>query len=100
MNPVRARLTSDPFAWRRSSAVAYLAGQDDVLVNVAPLLEMMGDWRQFLMHSPADDDRNDLRKQARTGRPLGGDRFLQHLENTLSRVLRKQKPGPKVKKPE
>jgi putative transposase len=98
LNPVRARLTADPFAWRWSSAAAHLAGQDDSLVKVAPLLEMAGDWRQFLLESPADEVMNDLRKHERTGRPLGRDRFLQQLEDTLSRVLRKKKPGPKGKK--
>lgn len=98
LNPVRARLTADPFAWRWSSASAHLAGQDDSLVKVAPLLEMAGDWRQFLLESPADDMMNELRKHERTGRPLGREHFLQHLEDTLSRVLRKQKPGPKDKK--
>ena len=96
LNPVRAGLTADPFAWRWSSAAAHLAGQDDSLVKVAALLEMVGDWRQFLLESPANDMMNDLRKHERTGRPLGRESFLQRLENTLSRVLRKQKPGPKV----
>ena len=59
---------------------------------------MVGDWRTFLLESPANDVMNDLRKHERTGRPLGRESFLQHLENTLSRVLRKQKPGPKGKK--
>ena len=95
LNPVRAGLTADPFAWRWSSAAAHLAGQDDSLVKVAALLEMVGDWRQFLLESPANDMMNDLRKHERTGRPLGRESFLQRLENSLSRVLRKQKPGPK-----
>jgi len=98
LNPVRAGLTADPFAWHWSSAAAHLAGQDDSLVKVAALLEMVGDWRQFLLESPANDMMNDLRKHERTGRPLGRESFLQRLENTLSRVLRKQKPGPKGKK--
>ena len=97
LNPVRAGLTADPFAWRWSSAAAHLAGQDDSLVKVAPLLEMIGDWKQFLREFPANDMMNDLRKHERTGRPLGRESFLQRLENALSRVLRKQKPGPKGK---
>ena len=69
LNPVRARLTGAPFAWRWSSATAHLAGQDNSLVKVAPLLEMAGDWSQFLLESPADDVMNDLRKHERTGSP-------------------------------
>ena len=61
LNPVRAGLTADPFAWRWSSAAAHLAGQDDSLVKVAALLEMVGDWRQFLLGIPGE--RHDERPQ-------------------------------------
>lgn len=97
LNPIRAGLTADPFAWRWSSAAAHLAGQDDTLVKVAPLLELAGDWRRFLWESTADDLVNDLRKHEKTGRPLGSGGFLRQLEETLNRILRKQKPGPKGK---
>jgi len=49
MNPVRARrLVSDPYAWQWSSAQAHAAGKDDLLVRVEPLLEIVGNWQQFL----------------------------------------------------
>jgi len=98
LNPVRAGLTGDPFAWRWSSAAAHLAGQDDTLVKVAPLLELVDDWRQFLSESATDAAVNELRKHERTGRPLGSGNFLRQLEETLNRILRKQKPGPKGKR--
>ena len=44
LNPVRARLVSKAEDWPWSSARAHLAGQDDPLVKVGPLLAMIGDW--------------------------------------------------------
>ncbi len=44
MNPVRARLVDDPASWKWSSASAHLAGQDDQLVRVSPLLATGSDF--------------------------------------------------------
>ncbi len=43
MNPVRANLTPDPYAWKWSSAKAHADGTDDILVKVSPLLQTVGD---------------------------------------------------------
>jgi len=94
MNPVRARLASDPYAWQWSSARAHAAGKDDMLVKVEPLLEMVGEWRQFL--SDADEeDADKIRGHERTGRALGGDSFLDSLESTLQRKVKPRKAGRK-----
>lgn len=53
MNPVRARLVARPQDWPWSSARAHLAGRDDGLVTVAPLLERIGDFAQFLADGEA-----------------------------------------------
>jgi len=37
-----------------------------------------------------------LRKHERIGRPLGNERFVDKLEVTLGRILRRQKPGRKT----
>ncbi|GEM_PF-2757267 len=36
------------------------------------------------------------RHHERTGRPLGGQDFIERLEERLGRFLRKRKPGPKT----
>ena len=96
MNPVRANLTADPYAWRWSSAKAHAEGKDDILVNVSPLLEMVGDWRSFL--SEADEEDTDkIRRHERTGRALGNDTFLDSLELSLMRPVKRQKAGRKKK---
>lgn len=95
MNPVLIGLARSPEDYRWSSARAHLEGKDDTLVKVGPLLEMAGDWQAFLA-SPADVDADHLRQHERTGRPLGGEVFVERLEADLNRTLRPKRPGPKT----
>ena len=85
LNPVRAGLVRRPASWKWSSAGAHLNGEDDKLVRVAPLLEAVGDWKSFLAAGLRDDDLEAIRKHEKTGRPLGGNDFLDRLERTLGR---------------
>jgi putative transposase len=94
MNPVAAQLASHPADYPWSSAAAHLAGVDDPLVKVEPLLALVPDWAKFLqLTSPEEVE--TLQRHERTGRPLGNDSFIGDLETALGRVLRPQKPGPK-----
>jgi len=78
MNPVTVNMVERPEDYLWSSARAHLAGQDDDLVKVQPLLEMVGNWHNFL--SPlSDQDRELMQKHERTGRPLGKASFVDHL---------------------
>jgi putative transposase len=95
LNPVRAGLVETPRAWRHSSARAHLAGKDDRLAKVKPLLDMAGDWGEFLAGGAQAGLARAIRRHERTGRPLGGDTFVEGLEKALGRVLRRQRPGPK-----
>ena len=70
-------------------------GEDDDLVNVSPLLEIAGDWGDFLSEDISEQERNELRRYERNGRPLGSEHFVQKVEKELGRMLRPQKPGPK-----
>ena len=97
MNPVRARLVREPHSWRWSSATAHFTGMDDGLVKVAPLLEMVGDWKNFL-YSGNEEEMAQIRKHERTGRPLGDETFVKKLEALLGRTLKRKKPGPKMKR--
>jgi len=97
MNPVRAHLAPDAASWPWSSAHAHVAGTDDDLVKVAPLLEIAGDWGLFLAGAEAEEQMNDIRKHERTGRPLGSEGFVEKLESVLERILKRGKPGPKGK---
>jgi len=95
LNPVRARLTAQAGDYRWSSAAAHLAGRDDGLARVRPLLDLVPKWGEFLACPPDADEADAIRSHARTGRPLGDDAFLDRLERFLNRPLRPLKRGPK-----
>ena len=95
LNPVRAGIVDRPEDYRWSSAPAHISGKDDDLVRTAQLIEMVGDWREFLSDGLDERDAEELRSHERTGRPLGSEGFVEKLEDALDRVLRKKKPGPK-----
>jgi len=98
LNPVRARLCRAPWRWRWSSAAAHVAGHDDGLVRVAPLLKRVKDWREFLTEALEVDDAELLRRHERTGRPLGQPAFLDRIEKMLGRIVRPAKRGRKPKR--
>lgn len=93
LNPVKSGLVSNPDGYRWSSAKAHLEGQDDDLVKVKPLLKMVEDWRQFLAVHVGEEEYAIMRRHERTGRPLGGKRFIEGLEGKLARILAPQKGG-------
>jgi putative transposase len=97
LNPVRARLARRARDWRWSSARAHLAGEDDGLVGVRPLLKLAPDWAAFLAAGLDAADHAAIRAGERTGRPLGSARFLARLERRLDRPLARRKPGRKPK---
>ncbi len=97
LNPVRAKLCRAPWRWPWSSAAAHVAGRDDALVQVKPLLERAGDWRTFLSEGLETNDVETLRSHERTGRPLGHTLFLDRIEKKLGRIVRPHKAGRKPK---
>jgi putative transposase len=97
LNPLRAGLARRAADWRWSSARAHLAGKDDALVAARPLLELVPDWKAFLGGGLGEEDLEALRRHARTGRPLGSERFVESLEARLGRRLRPGKRGRKPK---
>lgn len=99
MNPVKAGMVRLPEEYPWSSARAHLAGTDDRLVKVGPLLSMVGDWCAFLV-MPEEQEVELLQRHERSGRPLGQESFVETLEASLSRLLRRQKPGPKKRQRE
>ena len=95
LNPVKAGIVKRHEEYRWSSAKAHLQGEDDILVKVGPLLGIIADWQGLLTSDLSEEEYKTLRRHERSGRPLGSDDFLSKLEKLTSRVLRKQKPGPK-----
>ncbi len=95
LNPVRARLARRVRDWRWSSARAHLAGADDGLVTVRPLLDLAPNWSALLRGGLSDAEGDAVRAGERTGRPLGDPAFVDRLEADLDRVLKRRKPGRK-----
>ena len=85
LNPVRAGLVARAEDWRWSSVSAHLAGRDDGLVEVAPLLERCGARFAALIAEEPDpakiaaaqrrrDDRPPARRGSLPRPPRGADR--------------------------
>ncbi len=102
LNPVRARLVRRARDWRWSSTRAHLAGADDDLVTVRPLLDLVPDWTGMLRGGLSDVDGDAIRSGERTGRPVGDTAFVERLEVDLDRILKPRKPGrkPRQTKPQ
>ena len=92
-NPVAANLVTNPqeYPWSSCRYHCRLAEQDP-LIRECKLPQMVDDWTDFLVATDEEAERN-LRKKTRTGRPVGNDRFVLHLEVLTGRVLRMKQPG-------
>jgi len=101
LNPVRAGLARRAQDWAWSSARAHLAGRDDAVVSVAPVLERVGDFKQFLGADFEEEAAyGPLRRAETIGRPVGGAAWLKALEKRTGRSLMPGKRGPKAKSTE
>lgn len=95
LNPVRASLAREARDYKWSSIKIHLADKKNSLIDDSLLQEIITDWHDFLEKAEDEDAFKQIRKHARTGRPLGGQRFVKELEKLLNINLVKQKPGRK-----
>jgi putative transposase len=100
LNPVRARLVQEPSDYPWSSAAAHIAGRNDWLVDVQPLLALTANWRELLEEPwPSEEHREHrgtplhgvpmcrmcreswevFRQHERSGLPLGDAEFLRRI---------------------
>jgi len=98
LNPVRAGLARSARDWKWSSVRAHLAGRDDGVVKVAPVLKRVGDFRAFLK-TKFDEDAafTPLRRAETIGRPIGSEAWIKQLEDQFARPLAPRPRGPKPK---
>jgi putative transposase len=95
LNPVRARLVDRAALWPHSSVPAHLAGRDDGLVCVRPLLDRAPRFAG-LRETDADDPAfSALRRSELIGRPLGVPAFQDAIGRQLGRIVTPGKRGPK-----
>ena len=97
---MRARLAERAEDWPWSSARAHLAGRDDGLVEVAPLLARCGGrCADLLAVEPSLGATTALRAAETIGRPLGAPAFLDRLAALTGRdpaFLPKRGPKPRA----
>jgi putative transposase len=96
LNPVRARLVARAADWPWSSARAHLAGEDDGLVTVRPVLDRVESFARLIETEADDPAFAALRAAETTGRPLGAADFVADLERRLGRPIARRAPGRKL----
>ncbi len=97
LNPVRARLVHSAQDWAWSSVRAHLAGEDDALVSVRPVLDRVERFASLLEGDGDEVAFRALRSSEGSGRPLGNADFIAGLERLLRRRIAKRAPGRKSK---
>ena len=95
LNPVRARLVSRAEEWAWSSVRAHLAGEDDSLVSVRPVLDRWPTFQDLLLEDH-EEKFTSLRGAEGIGRPLGTADFVTGLERRLGRPIARRAPGRKA----
>jgi putative transposase len=98
LNPVRAQLVKRAEDWRWSSVRAHLAGNDDHVVRVAPVIERVGKFAEFLGEEFEQDQvYAPLRKAEVVGRPIGSKQWIAEMETRTGMTLAPGKRGPAPK---
>jgi putative transposase len=96
LNPVRARMVSEPEGYAWSSAAVHCGTREpDAALDMelwrkewtAPA------WREFLADPAAEEENEALRQSTHTGRPFGSAEFIKSLEESMSRTLTPKKGG-------
>lgn len=86
-NPVRASMVrrAEEYPW--SSAAAHCGLRSDPVLRQLPEPRpaTVAGWSTWLMGDEEHSTLMDLRRQTRTGRPLGGERFVAEVEAQLGR---------------
>ena len=87
-NPVRAGLVKRPEDYPYSSARAHILGKKDPLLK-EPLFDRseLNEYRNFVRSEQDKKIIEEIRKQTRLGKPLGGKEFLKTLSAGLGRSL-------------
>ena len=98
LNPVRARLAGRAEDWPWSSVRAHVAGQDDALVDVRPVLDRTLRFED-LIEDGSEEGFAGLRRAEGSGRPVGNADFILGLERILGRPIARRAPGRKPAHP-
>ena len=80
LNPVRASLCRLPQDWCWSSARSHFSATDNGVVTVKPMLERVDNWSDYLAIEEVGSELGVIRQHTGTGRPAGGEVFMEALE--------------------
>ncbi len=97
-NPVRAGMVKKAELYPWSSAPAHIFGNHDDLLSPNGFGMRKRAWKAYLREREEEAEIEDIRARTITGRPLGGDEFINQLEISLERDLRHKKTGRKKQK--
>ena len=92
-NPVRAGLCKRPDEWLWSSARAHLGLVSDPLLDLEATERVIDDWAEYLELAADPQIQQKIRNATRTGRPAGGNVFVEMLEEITGKDIRPQKGG-------
>jgi len=96
-NPLGAKLVDSPAKYPWSSALAHAEGKLDSLLSVdSPFPGPVEDWLDWLSEPGDAVQLERIRRCTKTGRPCGGDNFIDWLEEKFARIFR---PLPTGRKP-
>lgn len=98
LNPVRAKLVSDPRFYMWSSANVACSSGHEGKSGFSELFSPTGTWYSFLMQgmvNPTCEFNKELQRSTSTGRPYGTKEFVSQLERDTGLSLQKKQPGRK-----
>jgi putative transposase len=100
LNPLRARLVSEPELWPWSSAAIHCGTNQHhafLALDAWRRHWTVTTWREYLGEGEIESKLAVIRQRTHTGRPLETAEFIQDLEKALQRQLALQKRGPREK---
>ena len=87
-NPVRARIVKKAEDYKYSSAKAHIRGiEDEVLGEELFEERQRKDYRKFIRSGIPEKEINSIRYHASTGRPFGGEDFIEKIGKKLKRTF-------------
>jgi putative transposase len=97
-NPKRAQMVNQIEDYPYSSAKAHILGSSDkTLTEELFPVETRSDYLKFVKKKISGEELKKIRGTVKTGRPLGGNKFITRLSRLLNRVLSKRPAGRPAK---
>ena len=90
-NPVKAKIVEESESWEWSSVRDHLdIRKKNIILKIADYREhlQIENWREYLKSKTDKNIEEEIKKNTKTGRPCGGESFIEKLEKILGRRLR------------